>query len=188
MNTTTIRLTWLLSMTTLAWATGCGDDAGGSGDAATGATTMAMASDTGPASTATPQDSSGTTSETSGGPACDPADAAAITMCQQDAAAAGTCAEVGDCNCEQCLCELLACRDNVDCTSIRECAQMSGCLGVDCYQPETCQAVIDATGGIGSPGAQLALRLSTCTEGAMCPVVCEGGSGSGGTTGGSSSG
>ncbi|MBM4359226.1 MAG: hypothetical protein FJ096_14070 [Deltaproteobacteria bacterium] len=47
-----------------------------------------------------------------------------------------------------CTAEALACCQNEGCLDIVACAQETGCSGADCYQPETCQKVIDDAGGI----------------------------------------
>ncbi len=47
-----------------------------------------------------------------------------------------------------CTAEALACCQNDGCLDIVACAQEKGCSGADCYQPDTCQKVIDDAGGI----------------------------------------
>jgi hypothetical protein len=77
-------------------------------------------------------------------------------------------------DCEKCACgscydSLIPCfKDVGGCPQILACANRTGCTGVDCYQPGTCQAVIDRTGGIGSYSLQLALPLFTCVRGSGC--------------------
>jgi len=96
-----------------------------------------------------------------------------ITECKEKAAAEGTCAPVGDCACDNCVCELGDCEADAGCTAIRACAQEKDCLGVACYAPDTCQSVIDENGGPMGPATALATALSTCVEAIPCPVVCE---------------
>lgn len=190
----------------------CGDDGGGnessSGTDATNATSTASTSSTttGEASSSATSTSGSTTDSptsdptedpTTTGPACDPEDETAIAECIELALDESGCTEVAECNCQSCVCPLLDCQMDRGCTDIRQCAQDTECLGIACYAPETCQEVIDANGGPGGSSASLALTLSTCNENAGCPIVCEGatgssgsstsGSGSTGTGGGSTS-
>lgn len=175
----------------------CGDD-GGSGDGTTGAdpatsTSNAESGDTDNGETgmnttvvdmdtASMEEDSTAAAET--GPACDNTDQTAIDLCNEMAQMEGTCEEVAGCVCGACVCELAECQTDAGCTAIRECAQMTGCTGLDCYMPETCQMVIDDNGGPVGPSASIALSLSTCTEAAMCPIQCDGGTGD--STGGDS--
>ncbi len=96
----------------------------------------------------------------------------AIARCKQKAEDVGTCAEVGDCACDNCNCELAKCETDADCVAIRGCAQEKDCVSVACYAPETCMDVIDEHGGIGGSGVALGTALSTCIETAACPVSC----------------
>lgn len=180
----------------------CGDD-GGSGDGTTGADATTSTSNTGSDTdngetgmnttvdmdTASMEEDSTAAAET--GPACDNTDQTAIDLCNEMAGMEGTCEEVAGCVCGACVCELAECQTDAGCTAIRECAQMTGCTGLDCYMPETCQMVIDDNGGPVGPSASIALSLSTCTEGAMCPIQCEGetgdSTGDSGDSGGSDS-
>lgn len=64
------------------------------------------------------------------------------------------------CACNQCLDPLYACQQDPGCVAMRDCAEQTGCAGVDCLEP--CGAVIDMYGGpFGASGA-LALALSDC--------------------------
>ena len=170
------------------------EDADGNDDGAgTEAATTDMA--TSSMMTMTTMDPSMTSNGTTSGPVeCDNTDAALIDTCKQQAADMGTCPEVGDCACDSCACELAACEADPGCTAIRECAQMVGCMGLDCYAPETCMQVIDDAGGVAGDSAAIGLELNSCIETAMCPVSCDeetstgSSSSGGGATGSSSSG
>ncbi|MEM6990929.1 MAG: hypothetical protein AAF721_10540 [Myxococcota bacterium] len=157
---------------------------------------MTGADSTGMGSTSTPGGSSEGGS-TAAGPMCDSTDPAAITECEATAMGMGTCPEVYECVCGSCVCELAACQEDAGCVAIRDCAQETGCLGLDCYMMETCMEVIDANGGPVGDSASIAISLSTCTEGAACPIQCPGdttggsdstGSGSGGSDSGGTTG
>jgi hypothetical protein len=99
----------------------------------------------------------------------------------------GQCPEVGDCACDACACELAACEANPGCTAIRECAQEFGCMGFDCYAPETCMQVVDDEGGPTGESAMIGLALNDCVGNAGCPIQCEGGSSSSSSGGGDGS-
>ena len=167
----------------------CGDDSGSNADtdaADTGSSTSnADTAGTGGDDGLTSTDGSGgdDVGDTSGGMSCDNTDQMLIDMCIEAAEAEMTCEEVATCNCSNCACELQACQMDADCTAIRECAQATGCNGIDCLDPTTCGDVIDAAGGPTGTGATLALQLSTCNQGAMCPITCDGDTGDTGDTG-----
>ena len=152
-------------------------------------TTMGPVSNSG-TSVSAGSTSSDDVADSSGGPACDPGDQALIDICIEMANAMDTCPEVGECNCNSCACELAACNESADCTAIRECAQMTGCNGIDCLDPTTCGDVINMAGGPTGEGTSLALTLSNCNMAAGCPITCGGtGTDSGGSdSGGSDSG
>lgn len=175
---------------------GCGDDGGGSMD--TGAATeTSMTPTTGSGSGSGSESSmsgattaTDTVAESSGGAECDNTDQAMIDMCIESAMGMpGYCPEVGDCNCMSCSCELAACEADAGCAAIRECAQMTGCLGLDCLEPENCMMVIEDAGGVAGPSGMIALTLSGCVEASMCETQCPGattgedGSSSGGGSG-----
>jgi hypothetical protein len=77
-------------------------------------------------------------------------------------------------DCEKCACgscydSLIPCfKDAGGCPQILACANKTGCTGVDCYQPNTCQAIIDKTGGVGSYSLQLAIPLFSCVRNSGC--------------------
>jgi hypothetical protein len=77
-------------------------------------------------------------------------------------------------DCEKCACgscydSLIPCfKDQGGCPQILACANKTGCTGVDCYQPNTCQAIIDKAGGLGSYSLSLALPLFTCVRNSGC--------------------
>ncbi|HWB82459.1 MAG TPA: hypothetical protein VG755_46170 [Nannocystaceae bacterium] len=75
--------------------------------------------------------------------------------------------ECETCGCNLCLDPLYACQQDAGCVAMRDCAQMTGCVGTGCLEP--CGAVIEMYGGpFGASGA-LALALSDCLEGS-CPA------------------
>ncbi len=157
-------------------------------------TTMAAEGSSGMATTMSADSTDGGSSDTA--PACDPADEANIAMCRDSAMMMGSCEMVYGCVCDSCSCQLGACEQDAGCVAIRECAQMTGCTGLECYMMETCQEVIDANGGPVGDSASIAIDLSACTEMAKCPIQCPGGTGtdtgdsgsSGSDSGGSESG
>jgi hypothetical protein len=171
-----------------------GDDAGGTGetgsDLTDGMTSTGSESGSGSGSMSSSMTMTSTpgTEESSGGPACDSTDQATIDMCIAGAMEEDDyCVEVGDCNCMSCACELGACSADAGCSAIRECAQMTGCLGLDCLEPENCMMVIEDAGGVAGPSGMIALALSGCVEGAGCATQCPGEStGSSGGEGSSS--
>ena len=176
----------------------CGDDGGGEETGAgTTASTMDPTGSSDPTSTSMPTSTdptmaSETMEESTGAPACDSTDQATIDMCVAGAMAMPDyCPEVGDCNCGSCACELAACEADTGCSAIRECAQMTGCLGVMCLDEMFCGDVIEMAGGVAGESGMIALALSGCVEGSMCPTQCSGetggseeGSGSGSGTAG----
>ena len=73
-----------------------------------------------------------------------------------------------------CTAEALACCKTSGCLDIVACAQETGCSGVDCYQPDTCQSVIDASGGV-EVAIGYAAPLGECAV-ANCAAECGQGS------------
>jgi hypothetical protein len=70
-------------------------------------------------------------------------------------------------DCEVCLCrgcfdELGACIADFGCPIILSCVERTGCTGLGCYQPATCQGVIDAFGGLTGRSMTLVLELGVC--------------------------
>ena len=165
---------------------GCGDDGTtddtAAGTAADSGTTAGAATDDSGTAMTSPATEGNDDNVDSTGAGCDPNDQAAIDQCIAMGAAQGTCAEVSECNCTNCVCELANCEADPGCTAIRQCAQETGCSGTDCLDASTCGEVIDANGGVVGTSAGIALALSMCNAGAGCPIACEG------TTGGSDSG
>lgn len=74
--------------------------------------------------------------------------------------------ECETCACELCLDPLYACQQDPGCVAMRDCAEQTGCAGVDCLEP--CGAVIDMYGGAFGSSGMLALALSDCLT-ASCP-------------------
>jgi hypothetical protein len=79
------------------------------------------------------------------------------------------------CACSACFGDLTACFADVGCPVILQCANLTGCSGADCYQPSTCQSIIDEYGGVGSTSTSLAIPLFQCLQGAGCPCGFAGG-------------
>lgn len=190
-----MRRTLIVSSFSLLLAA-CGDDGGGgdTGAATTDATmdptSTSMPSTSMPSSTDPTMASETMASETMEDPTgtqqCDSSDQATIDMCVAGAMAMSDyCPEVGDCNCGSCACELAACEADAGCSAIRECAQMTGCLGLDCLDEMNCGDVIMMAGGVAGESGMIALALSGCVMDSGCPTQCPGGgsedgSGSGG--------
>jgi len=73
------------------------------------------------------------------------------------------------CLCTSCLDWLGPCIGDVGCMQILNCVAVTGCSGSGCYQPNTCQPVIDSFGGLGSSSASRAISLYQCQGQANCP-------------------
>jgi hypothetical protein len=79
--------------------------------------------------------------------------------------------ECGKCLCESCFSQLGACIADWGCPAILECVQRTGCTGLGCYSPSTCQTVIDRFGGPIGTSTQLALGLMICAVTRGCPCT-----------------
>jgi len=75
---------------------------------------------------------------------------------------------VTECMCAECVEELSLCFEDPACYAIFDCAVRTGCVDVECYQPNTCMSIIDAV-GLGSPSVAMARRIGTCSDAAGCP-------------------
>jgi hypothetical protein len=84
------------------------------------------------------------------------------------------------CVAEACTSEGLECCSTEGCMDVLSCAREVGCDGVSCYQPDTCQAEIDAAGGPTSPAIPAAQALGNCAY-ENCAVCFEGYGGGGGS-------
>jgi hypothetical protein len=73
----------------------------------------------------------------------------------------------GSC-CSSCFSEWCQCQQDPGCIEMMACAFATGCHNVGCYQPATCQAVIDEWGGPTGSSVSVALSLDQCTEGSGC--------------------
>ena len=73
------------------------------------------------------------------------------------------------CACTTCYDSLTQCFQDAGCPAILQCANQTGCSGVDCLQPSTCQSVIEQNGGVGSNSVSLAITLFGCVQGGSCP-------------------
>jgi hypothetical protein len=85
-----------------------------------------------------------------------------------------TCVSQAHSDCERCACgscfgDLFACFGDRGCPAILQCANRTGCTGVDCYAPSTCQPVIDQYGGLSSQSTALAIPLFSCLQMSGCP-------------------
>lgn len=77
-------------------------------------------------------------------------------------------------DCEACLCgdcfqAYGDCVGDFGCPRILECMDSTGCTGLDCYAPETCQRVIDRFGGLAGASVSYVTGLVECAVGANCP-------------------
>lgn len=77
-----------------------------------------------------------------------------------------------DCICDNCYENYQACVDDEGCTAIRVCAEMTGCMGLDCL--ESCGEVIDMYGGFLGMSAKIGLDLNQCL-GDHCMMECANG-------------
>jgi hypothetical protein len=84
---------------------------------------------------------------------------------QCDAAFPEACA---NCACDECYSELDTCLDDFGCRAIFDCATSRGCSGLNCYEPETCQGVIDTFGGLYGSSALLLYDVMDCAGNQGC--------------------
>lgn len=75
----------------------------------------------------------------------------------------------GTCVCETCFEELSTCLNDFGCISIFNCIQETGCSGLGCYEPDTCQETIDSSGGPMGDSAANAFSLASCSNDNDCP-------------------
>jgi hypothetical protein len=75
----------------------------------------------------------------------------------------------GQCLCTSCFSELGSCIADFGCPVILQCIDQTGCSGIGCYQPNTCQGVIDSFGGPFGPSTQKAVALAFCSSQSACP-------------------
>ena len=73
--------------------------------------------------------------------------------------------------CQNCFSQFGSCIADFGCPVIMQCIADTNCRGSGCYQPSTCQNVIDAFGGPGSTSTQLASNLYQCILGTGCPCL-----------------
>lgn len=76
--------------------------------------------------------------------------------------------DCGQCLCSSCFDQLNTCLGDLGCLSILACIERTGCNGFNCYQPGTCQEVIDTFGGLTGSSTQNALGLGTCAASSGC--------------------
>ena len=66
------------------------------------------------------------------------------------------------CMCDNCLDVVNGCKDTL-CDGVATCSLVTGCVGPDCYETETCKAEIDGA-GITSPSLPAATEFRECRE------------------------
>ena len=76
------------------------------------------------------------------------------------------------CECTSCAPSLQACFSDLGCAEIFICAQQTGCTGITCYSPSTCQSVIDQAGGLGGASLKEVFSLLTCSASAQSSCGC----------------
>ena len=86
----------------------------------------------------------------------------------------GECVDQANSSCEVCLCfncfsQYGACIGDFGCPPIIDCATRTGCQGIGCYRPDTCQGVIDAFGGPFGTSVAITQQLFSCARGSGCP-------------------
>lgn len=72
------------------------------------------------------------------------------------------------CLCKTCSAELDKCAVYGGCNLIVGCMLKVACSGLDCYTPQTCQAVIDQNGGLSGPQYAVAQGLLACEQQNSC--------------------
>jgi hypothetical protein len=76
------------------------------------------------------------------------------------------------CFCSRCLETFSTCGADDACRAILLCAAETGCTGIDCYNPATCQTVIDDAGGVTSDSGSLAVDFMNCQQAQGCAPTC----------------
>jgi hypothetical protein len=76
--------------------------------------------------------------------------------------------ECGSCLCNTCYDQLIACATDFGCIAIQQCFEATSCVGVNCYKPQTCKAVIDAFGGWNGPSMTNAFQFAACVGVSGC--------------------
>ena len=84
------------------------------------------------------------------------------------------CIAQADGECEACLCSSCfrafgSCIGDFGCPRILECFDETQCSGDGCYEPETCQSVIDQFGGLNGASLRYASALLACAVRGSCP-------------------
>jgi hypothetical protein len=74
------------------------------------------------------------------------------------------------CTCNACPSDWQSCNNDPGCSNIGECVRRTGCR-TNCYQPNTCQGVIDSNGGPGGPSFAKITSLGNCAAG-QCQTAC----------------
>ena len=67
------------------------------------------------------------------------------------------------CTCDSCFDEWDTCNADPGCSAILDCADSTGCSGIDCYLGP-CQQVIDDNGGPFGDSANLAQNVGQCRQ------------------------
>jgi len=100
-----------------------------------------------------------------GGAAGAPADGGPPPSSQCYAQAQNDCER---CACQFCFDNIAPCFEDAGCPAILQCANQTGCSGIDCLNASTCGAVISQYGGPSGPSVGLALPLFQCLRSAGC--------------------
>ena len=79
-------------------------------------------------------------------------------------------------DCEACLCSDCFqaygdCVGDFGCPRILQCLDETGCTGLDCYTPDTCQTVIDRFGGLAGASVGYVTGIIECAANAACPCL-----------------
>ncbi len=84
---------------------------------------------------------------------------------------------LGNTSCDQCVCKtcsgaLLNCFGDSNCTAILACVAATQCQNLGCYAPNTCQSVIDKSGGLAGSGMSKLFSLIACTGTSQSSCGC----------------
>jgi hypothetical protein len=87
------------------------------------------------------------------------------------------CSVLGNSSCAECQCKTCApaidaCFADIGCALIFLCAQQTGCNGISCYSPTTCQSVIDQSGGLAGKSLARVFALAACSLSSQSSCGC----------------
>jgi hypothetical protein len=136
-------------------STGSGTGSG-TGGMTSGTSTGGMTSGTGTGGT-----TSGTTSTSTG------AGGDALMQCLEQAKASMD-PLCGECACNKCLNELVACEMDAKCKALRECSVKNMCCDPACVTTK-CPNELNAAGGLGGESTGKAIALRNCVTEMNCP-------------------